>query len=181
MGKSKGGNIGFSGSKRHRPRANARFFLYINRETTLGIVKHLFGRIGRRHDKRITYTYAKERAHKGAVYLDRIEPRWYRCIDPNFLQIGTGCTCILGQLYGSYLAGIARAKLVDSARRPGSNLSPVEYGFLSVQGICEALQEQDYEHLNQAWQEELRVRYEHERHEEAAWLREIEAPVISFA
>jgi len=146
----------------------------------LGFVNHFSGRTGRTYEGDITYENARQRVKRGALYLDKIEPWWYKRIDPEKLQIGTGFSCILGQLYGSYLAGLSRARLVDSNRMPGSNLQSEQYGFSSDPGVCEVLQEQDIENLNQAWQEVLDERIEIGRRQEASWLDQKETPVFSI-
>ena len=111
-----------------------------------------------RRARRITLTYARERAARGAAYLDQVMPGWYRRINADQLDMGNGLTCILGQLYGSFAAGLTGCHLINPSTAPRTSISPVFLGLLSVQGVCEALQEQDYENLNQAWLEEVNGR-----------------------
>ncbi len=48
---------------------------------------------------------------KGAELLDRIEPGWFRKIDPFRLNMNSCLRCILGQLYGH----VRRARLYTDA------------------------------------------------------------------
>ena len=108
--------------------------------------------------RRITLDDARERAARGAAYLDEVCPGWYRRIDRDLLDLGNGRACILGQLYGSFVSGLTGCHLINASTAPRVSLSPVHFGFLAVQRVCEALQEQDYENLNQAWLEAVEKR-----------------------
>ena len=46
-----------------------------------------------------------ERVHLGAERLDAARPGWYREIDLDLFDITSWCSCILGQLYGSFGEG----------------------------------------------------------------------------
>jgi len=49
---------------------------------------------------------AREYATRGAELLDEERPGWAEEIDRKRLDMGSPYTCILGQLYGSYGAGL---------------------------------------------------------------------------
>ncbi len=53
----------------------------------------------------MTASEARSRVSKGALHLDQVRPGWAWQIDPGTLNLGHGCFCILGQLYGGYIAG----------------------------------------------------------------------------
>lgn len=108
--------------------------------------------------RKITLASARQRAARGAAYLDDIHRGWYRRIDETTLDLGNGKACVLAQLYGSFAKGLHRSQLINASSAPHPFISPVDLGLLAVQGVCEALQEQDYDYLNQAWQEELKRR-----------------------
>lgn len=110
--------------------------------------------------RKITLTVARERAARGAAYLDEVHRGWYRLIDDATLDMGNGRACVLGQLYGSFATGLRRCQIINPASEPNPFISPVHLGLLAVQRVCEPLQEQDYEYLNQAWREEIRRRRE---------------------
>ena len=124
----------------------------------------------RKRARSITYTEARKRAGRGAVYLDRMLPGWYRRIDLDTLCLGDGINCILGQLYGSFLEGLSWSLVLESTPY---RFAPIRLGFMCVWGVCQALQEQDYEYLNQAWREELQQRAEKERSDVQAWLHDL--------
>lgn len=113
-----------------------------------------------RRARHITFAQARQRALRGATYLDEIDPDWFWHVDPDTLELGNGNACVLGHLHGSFLTGLTRLNLVSFNSPARLNLSPVEMGFLCVRGVCEALQEQDYVYLNEAWQELIRQRQE---------------------
>lgn len=122
-------------------------------------VKHwLEEQIEARRAKRITPDDARRRVSRGAKYLDDVAPGWEQLIDPWQLDLAHGNTCVLGQLHGSFALGLGRAGLFSLGSAPRASFSPVDLGFHCVQGVCEALQEQDYEYLNQAWHEEIEKR-----------------------
>ena len=117
--------------------------------------------------RRITPEQARQRVARGADYLDEEHPGWYQHIDPETLELSEGSCCVLGQLHGDFRLGLARASVLDMSSAPRANLSPVDLGFLCVQGVAEAWQSQDYRNLNQAWQDEVA------RRSQAQWLTEV--------
>lgn len=46
------------------------------------------------------------RVHKGIEFLNQKNPGWHQRIDTDKLDINSIHSCILGQLYGSYMDGI---------------------------------------------------------------------------
>lgn len=111
-----------------------------------------------RRARRISLTYARARVQRGADYLDEFDPGWYRRVDPQTLELSSGASCILGQLHGDFRMGLSRSHLINLSSAPRASLSPVSYGFQCVSGVSDDAQEQDYEHLNQAWREAVQQR-----------------------
>lgn len=105
--------------------------------------------------RQITPEQARRRVARGAAFLDDEHPGWYQRIDPDALELSEGSCCVLGQLHGDFRLGLARASVLDLSSAPRANLSPVDLGFLCVQGVAEPWQAQDYRNLNQAWQDEV--------------------------
>jgi len=99
-----------------------------------------------------------KRVARGAAYLDEVDPVWYRGVDPETLELSSGSSCVLGQLYGGFRLGLRRAHLFHLSSAPRANLSPVSYGFFHVQGVSEDLQDRDYGYLTDAWSREVRKR-----------------------
>lgn len=57
----------------------------------------------------------KDSVQLGAAFLDGHVPGWEDRIDPERLDLGDGCDCILGQLYGRYEDGLAELRLTQYA------------------------------------------------------------------
>jgi len=112
----------------------------------------------RRRAEPVSWASACRRAARGAAYLDRVDPGWYRYVDPDRLELADGARCVLGQRYGAFFPGLTRAGLLNLSSAPLGSLSPVDYGFLCVQGVDEATQARDYALLNRAWRREIRRR-----------------------
>ena len=55
-----------------------------------------------------------ERVAAGAAFLDEREPGWDKRIDLDKLSIGSGCNCVLGQLYQGFGLGLVATGLVDT-------------------------------------------------------------------
>ena len=111
-----------------------------------------------RRERAITLDAARERARRGATYLDGVDPDWYRSVDPDTLALNDGQACVLGQLHGDYRAGLGRAALLNFSSAPQLNLSPVAYGFQATLGVDDDLEALDYAYLDEAWQAEVRQR-----------------------
>lgn len=111
-----------------------------------------------RQARRITLDRARIRAARGATYLDSIDPGWYERLDPFGLALDSGSHCVLGQLHGEFRQGLGRADILHMSSAPRANLSPVSLGFLSERGLSPTLEALDYQHLDQAWQEEIERR-----------------------
>jgi hypothetical protein len=79
-----------------------------------------------------------ERVAAGAALLDERVPGWHDAIDVDRLDIDSPTQCVLGQLYGDYLAGEdALSELADSWS------SAVSYGFVE--------RDVDGDELTDAW------------------------------
>ncbi len=112
----------------------------------------------KRRDNSVSWKAARQRAARGAAYLDAVDPGWYRHMDLRRLELADGTACVLGQRYGSFLLGLGRSGLLNLSSAPLHSLSPVDYGFLCVQHVDAEVQARDYALLNQAWREEIRQR-----------------------
>ena len=108
-----------------------------------------------RRIRRVTLEDARQRARRGAAYLDDADPGWHERLDPENLALADGTCCVLGQLHGDFRLGLGRAAIFDLSSAPRASLSPVELGFLCVQNVPAAWQDQDYALLDRAWQEEI--------------------------
>jgi hypothetical protein len=113
-----------------------------------------------RRTRQITAEKVHERVRRGAAYLDDVDPGWYRRVDSETLELGDGRHCILGQLHGEFRLGLGRSHLITMSSAPRASLSPVSYGFKCVEGVPEAWQARDYELLNEAWKDAVRIRQE---------------------
>lgn len=113
--------------------------------------------------RRVTYELAEQRVWRGAAYLDDVDPGWFRRVSAATLELNSGNACVLGQLHGDFRVGLVRARLLTLNSAPRANLAPATFGFQSLPGLGAALQEQDYEHLNRAWQAAVRHRQQKDR------------------
>ena len=91
-------------------------------------------------------------ASMGAKYLDDYMPDWRDRVNEEYLSMASGQSCILGQVFGDYEAGINQ---IYRAREEGAEYIPItdfskEHGFID-NGAC-------YLALDYAWQDELRRR-----------------------
>lgn len=114
----------------------------------------------RRSNEGVSWERACRRAARGAAYLDVVDPGWYRQVDLDQLELADGHLCVLGQRYGAFFLGLTRVGLLNFSSAPLGSLSPVDYGFLCVQGVDEAVQMRDYALLNRAWRREIQQRLE---------------------
>jgi hypothetical protein len=115
-----------------------------------------------RRTHQITAEKVRERVERGATYLDDVDPAWYRRVDAETLELEDGRHCILGQLHGEFRLGLGRSHLITMSSAPRASLSPVAYGFKCVEGMPEPWQARDYDLLNEAWREAVRVRQEND-------------------
>ncbi|HET6567431.1 MAG TPA: hypothetical protein VFG50_05660, partial [Rhodothermales bacterium] len=79
-------------------------------------------------------------------------------VDVETLELAHGGCCVLGQLHGEFRIGLGRTSIFNLTSAPRSSLSPVDLGFLCVQGASREAQDRDYDLLNRAWQEEITKR-----------------------
>lgn len=115
-----------------------------------------------RRTHQITAEKVRERVERGATYLDDVDPAWYRRVDAETLELEDGRHCILGQLHGEFRLGLGRSHIITMSSAPRASLSPVSYGFKCVEGVPEPWQARDYDLLNEAWKEAVRVRQEND-------------------
>lgn len=108
-----------------------------------------------RRVRQITIEQARQRAARGAAYLDDVDPGWHERVNPATLELGDGQCCVLGQLHGGFRQGLGRSAILQLGSAPQASLSPVRLGFQCVQDVPEAWQDRDYAHLNAAWQHEI--------------------------
>jgi hypothetical protein len=85
-----------------------------------------------------------QRVAAGAALLDRHEPRWWRQVDPDRLDLADPALDVLGQLYGQFEVGLAILGEPD----------PVAGGFDLDASDADA----DYPALTAAWQQAIRQR-----------------------
>jgi hypothetical protein len=73
---------------------------------------------------------------RGARRLDGRNPGWEARIDVADLDLSDPCRCVVGQLYGTYAAGLRRLRLLTGLTYGFTALSPVEYACLQREWIC---------------------------------------------
>jgi len=54
------------------------------------------------------------RIERGAALLDTAAPGWEGKIDLNTLDLSSGWYCVVGQVYGDYIDGLAELKMIRS-------------------------------------------------------------------
>lgn len=69
----------------------------------------------------------RERVQRGAAFLDRIYPGWYRKISPSSLNLYNNDRCVLGQLFGAFGDGMGRVNM-EADTYPEAN----ELGFVTL-------------------------------------------------
>ena len=130
----------------------------------LSLTRRFRESLARRRRRAITPEAARQRAARGAAYLDEVDPGWYMRVDVQTMELAHASCCVLGQLHGDFRMGLSRSRLLSMGSAPRASLSPVHLGFLCVSDPDPAWQEQDYHYLNRAWQQEVR-----RRHDVAPW------------
>lgn len=106
---------------------------------------------------------ASDRAHRGACFLDAVQPGWAARVNLSTLSLADGEACVLGQLHGDYRLGLGRARVTDLSSAPGAGrlfhaASPVELGFQAAGTLGSAEEALDYAHLTRAWRREVEAR-----------------------
>lgn len=115
----------------------------------------------RRHHQRVrtvTIDAARERAGRGAAYLDAADGGWHTRLNPATLELADGTHCVLGQLHGEFRHGLLRARILDLSSAPLTSLSPVDLGFQARRDLGGEIESLDYAFLNRAWREEIERR-----------------------
>jgi hypothetical protein len=91
----------------------------------------------------MSYETAQIVAARGAEFLDNEDPDWYKKVDRQTLRMSDCVQCVLGQLYGSYVAACRELDFVTG--------TAVSLGFDKLIGGYE-----DYwDYLNAAWINEI--------------------------
>lgn len=112
----------------------------------------------RRHQRLIstvTLDAARQRARRGAAYLDEADSGWHARLNSATLELADGAHCVLGQLHGGFRTGLLRARILDFSSAPIASLSPVDLGFHARRDLGDEIEALDYAFLNRAWREEL--------------------------
>lgn len=115
----------------------------------------------------LTVEEAKTRVADGARWLDIEWPHWYLHIDVNALDMGADCSCVLGQMTGSFntarfkiwpesLAQRAIGKL--TGREPLGARLAVALGFDAPESLFELERESDFKVLQDAWLDAIALR-----------------------
>lgn len=108
-----------------------------------------------RRSRRVTLSDARDRARRGASFLDETAPGWAQDIDAWSLDLAGDGACVLGHLHGSFALGLGRSGLFSVSSAPRASFSPVELGFHCIPDVGDALQAADYAYLNRAWHDEI--------------------------
>ncbi len=100
------------------------------------------------------------RARRGAKLLDRKRPGWHKEVKPESLRMQSCYSCVLGQLYGFYFAGLepvlGRIKTYEKRTRQEHR-----HGFiLTSDDQSYKTYNEEYEALAEAWKAEILRRRE---------------------
>lgn len=98
---------------------------------------------------------ARERVPNGEALLDVRVPNWIKIVDPDTLYIGSGTFDVLGQIFGSYWAGVDELFGTDSTPLE-RHLLACALGF-SWQRDC-ADPEREVAELTDEWRATVRER-----------------------
>ena len=98
----------------------------------------------------------QERATRGAELLDKKRPCWTAEIDRKGLDMQSLCDCVLGQLYGSYDAGLSA--LWPQTNWPQINANASHLGLNTTDGASTKAQGVHYATLRKAWLELIEER-----------------------
>jgi hypothetical protein len=95
----------------------------------------------------------EEAASQGAQVLDKLQPAWWQKINTDLLAMGSGQTCILGQLYGDFVHGTKRLQHWKQS---------IECGFMLNwrSGMSEIYWTRRWNWLRDAWLQEIAARRE---------------------
>jgi len=109
-------------------------------------------RIRTNDDEESPMTYFERAAKRGAKYLDKNFPDWYKKIKMTILNQANCDYCILGQLYGEFEGGLIRLDMGwndDTIYTHGFDVP----GLVSVDVI-----KKNYKELAEARKDEIRAR-----------------------
>lgn len=107
-----------------------------------------------------------QRAREGAKFLDKVEPGWYRKVNPLKLDMRSCVDCVLGQLYGEFILGM------ETLMRRGLGYHFLWFGFAT-----DELKHATFSGLTIAWSDEIHKR-QHQEREDA--IRRLDLPTIAF-
>lgn len=89
---------------------------------------------------------SRARAREGAEYLDEHRPGWFNSVHEETLELASQCDCVLGQLYGNYIAGL------NCLSSSTDSVFPMRYGFTFVND------EAEFDVLEDQWLKEIAAR-----------------------
>lgn len=101
-------------------------------------------------------------AARGAKFLDRIQRRWFKNLDPQKLIMEDCGACVMGLLYGSYLEGLQKVWFIGNEERVLRRA--MYHGFIFFEpdpgwGVTRKA----YSVLDAAWRDEIAARLPHRR------------------
>lgn len=102
---------------------------------------------------------AIDRAHRGAILLDRRQPDWWKKIDLRILNLRLSKLCILGQVYGDFFVGVDQLQLGWSSG-PYCLIRQAMMGFRPFADLRLREFHIDAVHLYWAWYDEVYTRRE---------------------
>jgi len=87
----------------------------------------------------------QQRVQRGMTLLDKEYPGWREKINLAYLDLSSGCDCVLGQVYGHYIEGSHEIGLVmtdeEEPYTPEEAAALDSHGFNSPSCSCEELTE----------------------------------------
>lgn len=93
----------------------------------------------------------EEKVKRGAALLDKVDPHWAEKVHLETLDMGDCALCVLGNLYGDYMAGLK--KLADHVNV--TFVSGIDYGFSVRRFDCG-----EFANLEKLWCAEIASRRE---------------------
>ena len=105
-----------------------------------------------------------ERVKQGMALLEReYGPDWVEHITPDKLDLRSGASCVLGQVYGTYVDGLRTlwpglAHRVDDEDMTWDTVSQtlgVEFGFFADKAVGPSDHPEEWKALDAAWQDAL--------------------------
>lgn len=112
----------------------------------------------------ITKAEAETRVARGAAYLDSKWPEWAQHINTDALDMGSSCSCVLGQMTGDYNTAIRNlwpesmwGRVVSACNDlyPRADRTSEALGFDAPDSDFELERDVDYRRLQDAWIEAI--------------------------